>query len=71
MRDKVIDNYPHVLRFFHDCYKTHKMHDKAVTTQPSTIQFVPECYKTHEMYDKAVNRSFLYLVLFLICIKLK
>ena len=71
MRDKVIDNYPHVLTFLRNCYKTHKMYDKAVNTQPSTIQLVPECYKTHEMYDKAVNRSFLYLVLFLICIKLK
>ena len=47
------------------------MCDKTVNTHPSTIQFVHECYKPQEMSDKAVNRCFLYLILFLIGIKLK
>ena len=47
------------------------MGDKAVDTHPSTIQFVPEWYRTQEMCDKTVNRCFLYLILFLISIKLK
>ena len=48
-----------------------KMCDKAVSTYPSTIKFVPECFMTQEMCNKAVNRYFLYLILFLINIKLK
>ena len=47
------------------------MCDKTVDTYPSTIKFVPECLMTQEMCDKAVNRCFLYLILFLINIKLK
>ena len=47
-----------------------KMCDKGVYTHPSTIQFVPECYKSQEISYKAVIRCFLYLVLFLINIKL-
>ena len=53
-----------------DCYKTQKMCDKAVDTCPPTIKYVPECYKTQEMFYKAVHRCFLYLILFLINIKL-
>ena len=48
-----------------------KVCDKAVDTYPSTIKFVPECFMTQEMWDKAVGRCFLYLILFLISIKLK
>ena len=44
---------------------------KAVNTYPSTIKFVLKCFMTQEMCDKAVNRCFLYLILFLINIKLK
>ena len=47
------------------------MCDNGVSTHPSTIQFSPECFTTQEMCDKAVNRCFLYLILFLINIKLK
>ena len=47
------------------------MYDKAVNTHPSTMQFVPECCKTQEMCAKTVNICFLYLILFLINIKLK
>ena len=47
------------------------MCDRAVNTYPSTIKFVPECFMAHEMCDKAVHRCFLYLILFLIGIKLK
>ena len=47
------------------------MCDKAVDAYISTIKFVPECFMTLEMCDQAVNRFFLYLLLFLLNIKLK
>ena len=47
------------------------MCDKAVDAYISTIKFVPECFMTLEMCDQAVNRFFLYLLLFLLSIKLK
>ena len=47
------------------------MRDKAASTYASTIKLVPECFMTQKMCDKAVNRFFLYLILFLINIKLK
>ena len=47
------------------------MCDKAVDTHPPTIKYVPEYYNTQEMCNKAVYRCFLYLILFLINVKLK
>ena len=47
------------------------MCDKPVNTYPSTIKFVPECLMTQEMCDEAVNSCFLFLILFIINIKLK
>ena len=70
MCSKAVDNYPYALEFVPECYRTHKMCDKTVNTSPFTIKFVPKCFMTQEMYDKAV-RCFLYLILFLINIKLK
>ena len=32
-------NFPHVLEFVPECYKTKKMCNKAVNTYPSTIKF--------------------------------
>ena len=71
MCNKVVDNYPHALELVPECYKPQKMCDKDVDTYPSTIKLVPECLMTQEMCDKAVNRCFLYLILFLIDIKIK
>ena len=68
---KAVDQYPHALEFVPQSYKTQNMCDKAVDTYPYKIKFVPECYKIQEMYDKAVNRYFLYLILFLINVKVK
>ena len=51
-----MENYPHVIEFVPECYKTQNMCDKAVNTYPSTIEFVPECYKTQKTCDKAVNK---------------
>ena len=45
------------------------MCDKAVDIYPSTITFVPECYKAQKI--KQLIDIFLYLILFLIGIKLK
>ena len=71
MCDKVVDNYPHALKFVPGNYKTQKMCDKAVNTHPSTIQIVTECYKTQNIRYKVANTYFLHLILFLISIKLK
>ena len=67
MCNKAVDNYPCTLEFVPECYKTQKV---CVDAHLSTIQFVFEYYKTQEMCYKAVN-IFLYLILFLINIKLK
>ena len=69
MCNKVVENY--ALEFVPECYKTQKMSDKTVNTYPSTIKFVPECFMTQKCVNKVVNRCFLYLILFLINIKLK
>ena len=68
--NKAVDNYAHALEFVSDCFKTQKICNKAVNIYPSTIQFVPEYYKTQEICAKAVNTCFLYLILFLIDIRL-
>ena len=47
------------------------MCNKAVANYPHPLEFVPKWNKTQEMFYKAVNRCFLYLILFLINIKLK
>ena len=46
------------------------MCDRAVHPHPSTIKYVSESHKTQKMSDKALHRQFLYLILFLISIKL-
>ena len=40
MCNKAVDNYPHVLQFVLECYKTHEMCDKVVNAHYSTIKFV-------------------------------
>ena len=54
------------------------MCNKAVDNYPHALEFVPECYTTQKICDKAFNTYpsvlkdlFLYLILFLIDIKLK
>ena len=71
MCNKAVDNYPHALEFVSEWYKTKKMCDIAADSYLSKIQFVPKCYKTQEMCYQPVNRCLLYLILFLINIKLK
>ena len=51
--------------------KTQNIYDRATNTYSSTIKFVPECVMTQEMYDETMNKCFLYLILFIIDIKLK
>ena len=70
MCNKAVDDYPNALEFFPECYKTQRMCDKTSNTHTSAIKFVPESFMTQEIRDKAVN-SFIYLILFLKCIKLK
>ena len=71
MCNKAVDNCPHALDYVPECYKTQKVFDEAVRTYPSTIKFVPEFIMTQEICDKGVYRCFLYLILFLINIRLK
>ena len=71
MCNKAVDNYPHASEFIPKSYKTQRMCDKPIDTHSSTIQFVPKCYNTQEMCYEPVNKCFLYLILFLINIKLK
>ena len=70
MCDKAVNTYPHILKFFSECYKTHKMCDKAVDNHPSPTKYVPDRYRTEKMCYKAVNIYFLYLILVLINMKL-
>ena len=69
MSDKAVDDYSHALEFVPECYKTQKICDKAVDTHTITVKYVPECYKTQEMCKMFID--FLYLILFLINMKLK
>ena len=74
MTDKSILGNSRTIKSFPDCYKVQKMCNRAVDNYRITVdafEFVPECSVTQEMCDKAVNRCFLYLILFLIGIKLK
>ena len=57
--------------FFLSAIRLKKMCDKAVDTHPHKIKYVTELYKTQEMCYIAVHTCFLYLILFLINIKLK
>ena len=52
---KAVDNYPHVLEFAPECYKTQKMWDKAVYTYSSITNFFPECRINQEICHKAVK----------------
>ena len=57
MCNKAVDNFPHGLNSFPNCYITQKSCcDKAVNTHSSTLQCVPECCKSQEMCDKADDR---------------
>ena len=48
-----VDNYPHALKFVHNCYTT----DKPILSKRS---FVPDCCRVQQMCDKALNRCCLY-----------
>ena len=58
MCEKAVDNYPHLLEFVSEPYKTQKMCDKAIETCPSTIKFVLKNFMTQEICDKLVNLHF-------------
>ena len=71
MCDKAILENVGTLTSVPHCYKNLEMYNKAVENYPHALEFFPECYETQKMCDKVVNRYFLYLILFLINIKLK
>ena len=51
MCNKAVDNYPHALEFFSECFKTQKMCDIAVDTHCPTIKFASECCVTEQFID--------------------
>ena len=70
MYDKAISDG--TLKFVPYCSKDqHLCNNKALPNYPHALEFVPECYKTQKVCYKALYRCFLYLILFLINIKLK
>ena len=68
---KSVHNYTYTLEFVHDCYETQEMCNEAVESYPSVTQFVPACCKTQKYVIKLLILVFLYLILFLIVIRLK
>ena len=54
-----------------DCYKNPEMCNKVVDNYPHALEFVPQCFMTQKMCDKVFKKCFLYLIQFLIDIKLK
>ena len=71
LNGKAVDNYPHALELGPKLYKNWKICGKASDIYPFTIKFVPEFYKTHKHVIKQFTDVFVYLILFLINIKLK
>ena len=72
MYGKAISENDGTLKFVPDCSKDqHLCNNKTLPNYPHALEFVPECYKTHKVCYKALYRCFLYLILFLINIKLK
>ena len=69
MCDKAILENGGTLKSVLDCHKNKKICNKAADNYPHALEFVPECYKTQKICQKA--GVFLYLILFLINIKLK
>ena len=65
MHNEAFDSYAHA-----DCYKTHKMCDKSVNTDSSTIHLFLNAIELKKCVIKLLI-VFLYLILFLIYIKLK
>ena len=71
MCNKAIDGYPHELEFVPECHKDEKISEKSINTYTSTIKFVSECFVTQKCLMKQLIDVSLYLILFLINIKLK
>ena len=73
MCNKVVDNYAHTLEFVPECYKTQEMCDKAVNNYPYTKNLFLNAIRglKKSVIRLLVGIFLLYLVLFLIGIKLK
>ena len=67
-----VDNYAHALQFFPDSYKTQKVRNKVINTYLSTIQLLHEVASLKKKHViKLLIDILLFLILFLICIRLK
>ena len=71
---------PFVIRSVPDRYNTQEMCDKTILENGETLksvldcyknQFLPECYKTQEMCMKGADTCPLYLIMFLVNLRLK
>ena len=60
-----------MLLFVPICYKNLKMFNRAVDNCAHALEFVLECCNTQEMCDKVVVLAILYLIPYLIDIRLK
>ena len=74
--DKADNNYSHELEFVPENYKTEIMKNKVVNNSQSALQFVPKQFvakviRHKKCMIKLLILAFLYLLLFLIDIKLK
>ena len=69
--NKAGDNYPHALEFVPECYNTQKMCDKAVDIHHNKYNMFLNAIRLKKCVIKRLIDVFLYLMLFLINIKLK
>ena len=65
--EKAILENGRILKSVSDCYKNQEMCNEALDNYPHALEFVPECFMTQEIR----NKVFLYLILFLIDVKIK
>ena len=57
MCERAVGDYPWVLKFVLDKYKTKEMCERAVEKEPYTLDYVPDQYKMQEICDAAVEKE--------------
>ena len=56
MCDKAVSDYPFMLKYCRDRYKTQEMCDKSVSYYPFMLKYCRDRCKTQEMCDKAISK---------------
>ena len=57
MYNKAVENYPHALEFFPECYETQKMCDKVVNRYFFVFDSIADKDKTQRMFDSVVSEE--------------